>query len=168
MSEVDMYQHKCIGIVDCPSSYSTVTGKVEPTGNSIVALYRLDEDAIEWNAKKGDLLLGGGSGESAALRISIPLAIRVFTHEGWTDFESYDDIYRAYWGMNDAFILGEGYLKLGWNPQFGIEAWLTQHIISFILREYPAEYEKYRGPIKPEQDGSICRLPNPDSRETLL
>jgi len=159
MSEIDTYKHKCIGIVSCPSSYKE---------NKRVALYRLDENAVEWDAKKGDLLLGGGSGESAALRISIPEAISLFTQDGWTKFKSWVDIYRAYWGMNDAFVFGEGYIKLGWHPQVSIETWLITHIISFIIREHPNQYKEYCGPIKPEQDGSICRLPNPNSIEGSL
>jgi hypothetical protein len=60
----------------------------------------LDEDALQeydtWQAKTGDLLLGGGSGESAALRISLPEAFFFFTHDAWTEFDSYDEVYRAY------------------------------------------------------------------------
>ncbi len=166
MSEIDIYNHQCIGMIDLPSSYSFIDGSVRPLNAKCkVALYRLDEDALEWNAKKGDLLLGGGSGESAALRISIPEAIYLFTGDGWTEYESFDDICKAYWGMNDAFVLCEGYLKLGWDPRFGIEAWLTNHIIAFILREYPEEYGKYKGPIQPRENGSIFRIPQPNSDE---
>lgn len=166
MSEIDQYKHQCIGIVTCPSSHPIVSGR--PVSQNLVALYRLDENAIEWDAKKGDLLLGGGLGESAALRISIPESIFLFTQDGWTQFESWHDIYKAYWGMNDAFIFGEGYIKLGWDPQTSIETWLIEHIIAFILREYPNEYGEYSGPITPTENGSICRLPNPNSIETSL
>lgn len=164
MSEIDIYQHKCIGIVNCPSTYPIVSGR----SHKLVALYRLEEDVAEWGARKGDILLGGGSGESAALRISIPEAVLFSTNEVWTEFRSMDEIRKAYWNMNDAFVFCEGYAKLGWLPTVSIETWLTEHVIAFLLREYSDEYGEYCGPTSPGQDRSICRLPNLNSIEDLL
>ena len=68
MSEIDQYKHECIGIIVCPSTYPVVGGREHRN----IPLYRIDEAAEEWDAKSGDLLLGGGSGEFEALRISMP------------------------------------------------------------------------------------------------
>ena len=130
-----------------------------------IPLYRLDEEADEWNAKAGDILLGGGSGESAALRISIPEAILWLTQDGWNSFGSRENIYKAYWSMSDAFVFGDGYSKIGWHPAQSVETWLAEHIVAFILREYPEAYNKQCGTFALKKDGSICRLPNPDSEE---
>src|ERR1700730_3329053 len=120
MSEIDSYKHKCIGIVKCPSSYWP------PGFHQFIPLYLLEQDAYDsgFPAKQGDLLLGGGSGESPALRISMPEAIIFFTREDWhkrippESFETVGDLhrslYRAHWSMNDAFVFGDGYAKLGW------------------------------------------------------
>ncbi|MFZ6028183.1 MAG: hypothetical protein ACOYYS_10760 [Chloroflexota bacterium] len=159
MSEIDCYQHQCIGIVECPSSYEIVPGN---NSHRNVPIYRLEQDALDattWQAKKGDLLLGGGSGESAALRISIPEAIYFFTDEDWDAFETYEEITQAYWSMTDAYVFCEGYRKRGWTPDIHIEMWLAEHIIAFVVREYPQDYGIYRGELIPERDGSICRLP---------
>jgi len=155
MSEIDRYKHQCIGIISCPSEY----------GIRNIPLYRLDESASEWDAKPGDLLLGGGSGESDALRVSLPEAIFLVTRDDWFDYDELDTIFRAYWGTSSAFIFGNGYAKLGWHPSKSMEFWLIDHIVAFILREYPETYGKYRGTQQLEQDGSICRLPNSNSEE---
>ena len=81
MAVIDSYQHTCIGIVQCPLTYAIVPGN---STHRNIPSYRVDADVPDdahWQAKAGDLLLGGGSGESAALRISIPEAIRFFTDE---------------------------------------------------------------------------------------
>ena len=162
MSEIDSYKHECLGIVTCPSDYEIVPGN---NSHRYIPIYRLDEDALDedsgatWRAKKGDLLLGGGSGESAALRISIPETIYFFTAENWNAFETCDEIYRAYWSSNEAYIYCNGYAKLGWKPTQKIEVWLVEHILAFIFREYPLAYAKLYGAEPLEKDGSICRLP---------
>ena len=81
MSVIDAYQHVCIGIVQCPATYTIVFGN---TTHRNIPIYRIDEDVphgAAWQAKAGDILLGGGSGESAALRIAIPEAIWFFTDD---------------------------------------------------------------------------------------
>jgi hypothetical protein len=166
MSEIDSYKHKCIGIAHCPSSYWP------PGFHQIVPLYLLEQDAFdsEFPAKKGDLLLGGGSGESPALWISMPEALIFFTREDWEEhisvenFETlgdlHDSIYRAYWSMTSAFIFGDGYAKLGWDPRnMDIEIWLVHHILAFVLRNYGELWGHLRGSDELAADGSICRLP---------
>jgi len=145
MSEIDTFKHECIGLVTGDKSFRDIP------------LYRLDEDAAVWGAKRGDLLLGGGSGETAALRISIPEAIYYFTQDSWNDFKSDDDLYHAYWNANQAYVLCGGFRKLGWPPKESIETWLVEHVLAFIVREFPDAYRHYCGTQPLERDGSICR-----------
>jgi hypothetical protein len=169
MSEIDIYRNECIGIVNCPSSYEIVPGN---NRHRLVRLYRLDQDALKeddsWHAKTGDLLLGGGSGESAALRISIPEAFYFFTHEVWDAFDSLDEIYQAYWAMTEAYVFCEGYAKLGWTPQDPIEGWLTRHVLAFVVGEYPERYSQFVGNLPLIQDGTICRRPTSEEKEGIL
>jgi hypothetical protein len=165
MSQIDQYQHECIGIANCPSTYEFVY--LRP-GADVVLLYRLIEDAPDWHAKAGDLLLGGGRGEAAAFRLSMPEALFFNTRDDWDDFENLDpDIRHAYWPATQAFMFCEGYAKLGWHPDKGdIEAWLEGHILAFILREYPETYEPLRGPLYHiEQDGSLLTPPTDEDKE---
>jgi hypothetical protein len=180
MSEIDSYQHECIGIVDCPTSYKVVYGSNPPPGiPTPIPLYRIDEDTTagdSFQAKRGDLLLGGGRGESPAFRISIPEAIHFFTEDDYFDAHPELDAlfstnqalrdwhFRAYWTLTQAFVFGEGYAKLGWTPDEPIETWLTEHILAFVLREYPAVYGAVQGSAPLERAGSICRLPTPEER----
>jgi hypothetical protein len=165
MSEIDSYKHTCIGIVVCPSTYEIVGGNDEHRN---IPLYRLEESAPEWNAKDGDLLLGGGSGESQVLRISIPEAFVGATREDAEPFRFSEDAFKAYWSMTGAFVFGEGYVKIGWHPRQPIENWLAEHIVSFVLREYPETYGRFRGPGLLRKDGSICRRPLAGSSEMDL
>ena len=162
MSEVDQYKHQCIAIVTCPSDYDITTG-ISSTRN--IPLYRLDESAVEWHAKPGDVLLGGGSGESEVLRISMPEAIFLVTRDDWFEYDELAEIFKAYWSTSSAFVFGTGFIKLGWHPRKSMEFWLTDHIVAFLLREYPDIYGKYSGKQSVKEDGSICRLPNPNSEE---
>ena len=67
--------------------------------------------------------------------------------------------------MNMAYVFCEGYHKLGWRPDLPIEGWLGDHILAFILREYPETYQSLRGPISHiREDGSICRLPTEEEK----
>ncbi len=169
MSEIDTYPHECIGIVNCPSSYEIVHGN---NRHRLVPLYRLEPDVWDdddpWRAKTGDLVLGGGGGESAALRISIPEAFYFFTHEGSAAFDSFDEIYHAYWTMTEAFVFCEGYAKLGWTPRYEIEKWLTEHVLAFVAREYPERYGQLIGNTPLNQDGSICRKPTAQEKQGLV
>lgn len=163
MSEIDSYQHECIGIVFCPSDYEIVAGN---NSHRNIPLYLLKEDALtasSYEAKRGDLLLGGGSGESATLRISIPEAIYLFTHAR-DDFEPAHKPVKAYWSMNEAFVFCDGYAKLGWTPHDSIEEWLAEHLLAFVLREYPELFGTGKGPLFPGQDGSICRRPTKEEK----
>ena len=158
MSDIDGYRHRCIGIVNCPSRFPIVHWRP----HRLVPLYRLDQDAFaaySFRAKQGDVLLGGGGGESPALRLAIPEAFYCYTHPGWVDFDSLDEIVKAYWPMTYAFIFGDGYYQLGWRPSESIEDWLTGHILSYLVKTYPADFGHLIGTEQLVEDGSICRLP---------
>jgi hypothetical protein len=155
MSEIDSYQHECIGIMLCPSRDEIVRGN---NSHRNIPLYLLKEDSFaadSWQAKQGDLLLGGGSGESAALRISIPEAILFFTHE----HKSIEEFVHAYWTESEVVVFCDGYAKLGWSPQDRIEVWLAEHLVAFVLQEYPERFGKWNGNVPMKRDGAICRLP---------
>jgi hypothetical protein len=166
MSAIDQYKYACLGIVQCPTNYK-VSG-VYPQ----IPLYRLDEDIPadeeDFQGKKGDILLGGGSGESAALRIAIPEAFYFWTREDWCDYDSLDEIIKTYWTPTQAYVFGEGYSKLGWTPENNpLEWWLAQHILNYLASNYPGDYQQYVGPMPLETDGSICRLPTKDELAVL-
>jgi hypothetical protein len=137
----------------------------------MVPIYRLNEDALHadsFSAKQGDLLLGGGSGECPVLRISIPEAFSFFTQDDLERMTPHEEICRAYWSMNDAFVFCEGYHQLGWQPdEQSIEMWLTKHILAFLIREYPAEYGRWQQISELHRNGDICRLPTPQEMATL-
>ena len=167
MSAIDRYHHTYLGIVTCPSRFPIVSGN---STTRLVAIYRLDEDALDddsCSGKRGDILLGGGRGEASALRISLPEAPYFFTHSDWERFPDSDGwtpriLLCAYWGMTQAYVFGDGYAALGWRPDTPIELWLTHHVLSFLTRHYPDEFAGYLGSEPLEEDGSICRLPTPD------
>jgi len=164
MSEIDSYQHVCLGIVTCPSSYPVVPSN---DYHRLIPLYRLDEDARDaasFQAKHGDVLLGGGSGESAALRVSLPGAFLFFTDDAEETVASRDELYRAYWRMTDAYVFGDGYHQLGWTPPDDLETWLVAHVLSFLVARYPQAYRVYCGSRPLSQDGTICRMPTLDEQ----
>ncbi len=98
----------------------------------------------------------------------MPEAILFLTQADWERYKSLAEIYKAYWSMTDAFIFGEGYRKVGWSPQQPIELWLVEHIIAFMLQEYPEIYSQYCGDRAIKQNGLICRLPDPNTAEVSL
>src|SRR5687767_8828350 len=147
MSAIDCFKHECIGMVQCPSSYwlrywAEVNNRdIKPDEVYEIPLYLLQEDALDeddFEEKNGDLLLGGGSGETPALWIAMPEALLLFTREDWEDFfpewwidygtvgKFHDSLYRHHWGTHHTFMFGEVYVKLGWNPaKQEIELWLV-------------------------------------------
>ena len=144
MSAIDVFRHTLIGVAQCPSRFELVYGR----DHRQVPLYRLDEDcdraAWDFDGKKGDVLVGGGGGESAALRISIPAAVALCTSETFSEDEHFarrpDDYFKAFWGFSDAFVFGDGYQQLGWIPELDLPYWLTREVIFFLLYEYPEVY----------------------------
>ena len=167
MSEIDSYRHECIGIVRCPSSHELVHGNDR---HRLIPIYRLDENILDrqWGAKRGDLLLGGGSGESAVLRISVPEAFTILTNDADGNVDVNPDCVHAFWTSGEAFVFCEGYRKLGWTPAVAIERWLAEHLLAFVLREYPDEYRRFAGKRALSCDGSICRRPTAKEAEGLM
>lgn len=165
MSEIDTYQHECIGIVACPSDYEIMAGNNMHRG---VPLYFLKEDALtatSYQAKKGDLLLGGGSGESAALRISVPEALTFFAHKQQDSSGLSAEPVKAYWNMNQAYVFCSGYAKLGWMPHDRIEYWLAKHVLAFVLNTRPELFDKENMKVSIKGYGSICRLPTTEEKQ---
>ena len=171
MSEIDQYKHECIGMVSCPSSFLPAAYWRNPA--RMIPIYRIDQDTTEgdsFSAKRGDLLVGGGSGECPALRISIPETFFFLTHKDWELEENhwYNEFCKAYWSLNQAYVFCDGYFRLGWHPYEGfIEVWLARHILAFVLREYPDVYSHWKGPGDLEESGDICRLPTAEEKADL-
>ena len=155
MSEIDQLNHKCLGFIRCPSSYEIIFSNASIKE---IPVYLLKDSSEIWNAKCGDVLVGGGRGESAALRISIPENIFFFIHADWDDFEEIDDLFKAFWSPTEAFAFGDGYRKVGWNVSQSMESWVTEQVVAFLISAYPERYLKYVGDEKMELNNHICRL----------
>jgi len=163
MSAIDQYLYTCLGAIDCPISYELLMGY---RGIVHIAIYILEQDIPEYETsfqgKQGDILVGGGSGETPALRIKMPDAIR------WvTDFEQFDKeyqsgrkgLYTAYWSCTQAFMIGSGFVKLGWNPEeIDIENWIMNHVVSFLVQNYKERFSEFIGTEPLDYDGSICHM----------
>ncbi len=154
MSEIDMFNYEIISWISCPSSYPIVSGR--PTLKQ-VPVYLLKEDAVDFDAKTGDLLIGGGGGESPALRIGLPEAWIYYQGGGQVDWES---AHKCFWSATQAYILCEGYSRLGWAPDESlrgqIESWLTRHVLAFIVRNHPELCPNIQTEVDLGVDGSIC------------
>ena len=125
MSAIDIHKYEVIGLVRCPSDEPFV---YQNDTREIPIYLFLDENIDnDWDAKKGDLLIGGGAGEAPAFRISLPEAIQYFTDIDWdvAGSHSRDDIFKAFWTINDAYIFGTGYRKDGWKPPEFLESWIA-------------------------------------------
>ena len=165
MSAIDGYAHRCLGVLTCPARYPLVyyTARFQ-----MVPIYRLDEDVEaqerSFQGKRGDILIGGGHGECAVLRISIPKAFYFYTHADWERFPGAEawtptGLATAYWSMTNAYVFGAGYHEVGWTPAQRIEQWLTEHVLRFLVLRYPSEYACIVGTEALTEDGSIGRLP---------
>lgn len=169
MSEIDSYRHECMGMVSCPSSYLPNSTWRHP--ERVIPLYRLGEDAVDadsFKAQEGDLLLGGGSGECPTLRISVPGAFYLFGYEDGNEPTRDREVCHAHWTMNDAFIFGDGYVRSGWQPlKQPLEYWLAEHLLAFVIQEYPEIYGQWKKSSKAGLDGSICRRPTPEELTEL-
>lgn len=158
MSAIDQYKHECIGKVKCPSCFNIVYA----SDTKEIPVYRLKEDIpgneIDFDGKSGDILVGGGSGEAAALRISIPEAIHFYAEENWDNVNKHDEIYKAFWTPTQAYVLCDGFRKLGWEPTTSIEKWITEHVLSFLRMNFQDDYLDYLGNLALECDGSMVYL----------
>ena len=94
----------------------------------------------------------------------MPEALYFYTQSDWEQFDGSEawepaSIAAAYWSMTGAYIFGDGYHAIGWRPSKGIETWVMEHVLSFLLRHYSADYARFVGAEPLEEDDSICRLP---------
>ncbi|UZR98557.1 hypothetical protein [Chondrinema litorale] len=124
MAAIDQYKHELLDFFHCPSDFDLIFG------NPIkkIAVYQLLE-SIPKNEKSfdgevGDVLVGGGSGESQTLRISTK-GIRFILDENFNDFELREGLIKAFWTPTFSFKIGNGLQKLGWNPNESMEFWLA-------------------------------------------
>lgn len=143
MSAIDQYKHKLLGFVECPSSFDIV----RHNSTRKIAIYELLEnipvEEDDFDGKVGDIILGGGSGEAAAFRISIPKAMLFFTRKDWYDFENYDELFKTFWTPTESFVFGDGYSKSGWTPAIPIEFWLAEIMCSILVKKFD-QFETYK------------------------
>ncbi len=164
MSAIDQYNYTCLGLIECPVNYRFFAPQ-DHVQSLHIAIYYLRQDIPEYETdfqgKLGDVLVGGGGGEAPAMRIIMPNTIL------WaTDWERYDHehpeiekLYSTYWSPTQSFILGTGFVKLGWNPEeIKIGQWLMEHVVSFLVTKYKDKFADYIGNDDLDYDGSICRL----------
>jgi hypothetical protein len=102
MSDIDCYRHRLVGVALCPSSYDIVLGR---PSTKHVPIYILDEDSEEFCAKSGDLIIGGGSGSSAAMRIGMPEALLHYIggSEDWV----WDDMHKCFWSPSNSLVVSQ-------------------------------------------------------------
>jgi hypothetical protein len=133
MSSIDQYKHSHLGFFDCPSAddfvYNNSTRKI--------AIYELLEniplDEKDFDGNVGDIILGGGSGEAPAFRISIPKSILFWLNDDFDDFDNYDELFKPFWTAPEAHIFCEGFSKLGWTTETRIEFWLAENICLLLV-----------------------------------
>ena len=140
MSAIDCYKHNHLGFVDCPSTYNIINFTPSTKGSRIAIYELLDnipDDEDDFDGKAGDILVGGGSGEAPALRISNPLAFQFFTFDedkfADLEFDDLEEIFKSFWTPRQSFVLGEGFLKLGWTPDRPLEMWLTENVCKLLI-----------------------------------
>lgn len=135
MSSIEQYKHKHLGFMQCPSDYDFVGGN----STRQIGVYQLEQDVPDdekdFDGKIGDILVGGGSGEALALRISHPEAMYFFKKDDWDNFKSYDELFKEFWSASFAFKIGVGFRKIGWEPNEKLEQWLTEKTIDMLLKK---------------------------------
>ena len=143
MSTIDQYKHRHLGFIECPSTFDFVF----KNSNRKIAVYELVENIpaneSDFDGKTGDIILGGGSGEAPAFRISIPEALNFFTKDNWDDFETPSDLFKAFWTPTESYKLCEGFSKLSWTPNSPIEYWLAENICFNLIDNFD-QYLEYK------------------------
>lgn len=143
MSAIDQYKHKHLGFIECPSSFDLVYNNQTKK----IAIYELMEniptDEKDFDGKIGDIILGGGSGEAPAFRISMPEAIYFFTKDNWDDFEVHEDLFKAFWTPTQSYKFCEGFSKIGWTINEPIEFWLAENTC-LLLIDNIEDYSTYK------------------------
>ncbi len=135
MASIDQYKHRLLGHINCPSTYDFVYNN--PTRD--IAVYELLEDIPDnendFDGKTGDIIVGGGSGEAPALRITMPDSLDFFIKDKDVDFENHDELFKAFWTPTQSFKLCDGFKKIGWDAEAPIEFWLTENICRTLINE---------------------------------
>ncbi len=133
MSAIDQYKHRHLGFIECPSTFDFVYN----SQTRKIAIYELLEnipiDEKDFDGKVGDIILGGGSGEAPAFRISIPETVYYFTKDDLDHFETHTDLFKAFWTPTEAYNYCEGFSKKGWTPNSPIELWLAENICLLLI-----------------------------------
>ena len=137
MSAIDRYKHQLLGFIKCESDYDIMNNN----STRKVAIYKLEQnipqDEKDFDGEINDILVGGGSGEAPALRISYPNAFKFFTQTDFDDFNEYAQLFKAFWSANQSFKLCYGYLKSGWQLNEKIEFWLAEEVIKLLSKHIP-------------------------------
>jgi len=145
MSKIDSYKHEILGFINCESDFDFVYR----SNTRKIAVYRLGQDIpkeeTDFDGKINDILIGGGKGETPAMRISNPNAFKFFSESDFDKFEQYDELFKSFWSSTDAFKLCNGFRKANWNPNITIEYWLSNQICRILSQNFE-EYSKYRKP----------------------
>ena len=130
MAQIDTYKYSLLGFVECPSSHDFVY----MSNTRQIPVYRLEEDAEDFDAKKGDILLGGGRGEAQILRIAMPEMIHRMNDEV-EKVETPESIICPIWTPTFSYLIGEGFTKIGWKPEEKeLEVWLAEKVMQdFVL-----------------------------------
>lgn len=135
MASIDQYKHRLLGFINCPSDYDIVDGN----STRDIAVYELLENVPEeedmFDGKTGDILVGGGSGEVPAFRITIPGAVDFLVFEKEVDFDDYNELFKSFWTPTESYKLCDGFKKLGWDVKRPIEFWLTENICKTLINE---------------------------------
>ena len=147
MSSIDLYKHKIIGFINLPS---IPTNEVQYLFSEI-AIYELleniPENESDFDGKTGDVLVGGGSGESPAFRISIPEAIIFWYDDEYKlEFKNYNELFKPFWNPTESYQLCTIYKQYGWGPDIKIEFWLSEVVCNYLtntnnsLKKYRKSY----------------------------
>ena len=136
MSSIDKYKHKVLGFIKCPSTFDFVYSSTTREIAINELLENIPAGERDFDGKTGDIVLGGGSGEAPAFRISIPEAILFFSKDTWDQFEKYDDLFKTFWNPTQSYTLCDGFSKVGWDPNTPIEFWLTENVISLLHEKF--------------------------------
>ena len=147
MSVIDVYKHKLLGFIECPSTNSFINFNEETRR---IAVYELLEnipvEKDSFDGKIGDIILGGGRGEAPAFRISTQMAFQFFTLDENSacdlQFDNLNDIFKAFWSPTESYILCEGFLKLGWTVETDIEMWLAENVCKLLASTFES-YSSY-------------------------
>ncbi len=137
MSAINAYRHHRLGFIECPSSFDFVFASRTRQIGIYELLDHVPDNEKDFDGKTGDILVGGGSGEAPALRISNPIAFQFSTYDEdkFADikFDNLEEIFKPFWTPTQSYILGEGFLKLGWTPEKTLEMWLTENVCKLLV-----------------------------------